>query len=91
MDDIQAAKSVIKKLSALRATLLDEEQFYLDNLVMASSTREKITGNSTTDSSAADDISTQRASKSGDEGLCAGNVTPGKITWNGIKEIYELD
>jgi hypothetical protein len=36
MDQSQAAKSVAKKLSALRATLDDEEQRYLDGIVEGS-------------------------------------------------------
>lgn len=34
MDNIEAVKSLLKKLSALRATIPDDEQFYLDKLIM---------------------------------------------------------
>lgn len=34
MENIQAIKSLLKKLSALRATIPDDEQFYLDKLIM---------------------------------------------------------
>ncbi|HRN68856.1 MAG TPA: hypothetical protein PK205_06425 [Promineifilum sp.] len=34
MDNIEAVKSLLKKLSALRATIPDDEQLYLDKLIM---------------------------------------------------------
>ncbi len=90
MDDIHTAKSVLKKLSALRATLLDEEQLYLDLLVVGRRTTTVDTGPDT----AKVNVSGATGNLDEDSSEIAefiDGADTGKIAWNSILEVYELE
>lgn len=91
MDDIHTAKSVLKKLSALRATLLDEEQLYLDLLVVR---RDRTTTVDTGPDTAKVNVSGATGNLDEDSSEIAefiDGADTGKIAWNSMLEVYELE
>ncbi len=80
MENIQTAKSLLKKLSALRATIPDDEQLYLDKLIMGADEEKPA-------HTAPNGMSVDQP----DDPVSFDPITCiGKIVWNNNMEIYEL-
>lgn len=91
MDDIHTAKSVLKKLSALRATLLDEEQLYLDLLVVERHRTTTIDAGLDTAKAVVSGATGNRDKDSSEIAKIIDSADAGKITWNSMLEVYELE
>ena len=87
MENIQTAKSLLKKLSALRATIPDDEQLYLDKLIMAADEEKPHAPPLKPSHTAPNGMSVEQP----DDLVSFDSITCiGKIVWNNNMEIYEL-
>jgi len=87
VENIQTAKSLLKKLSALRATIPDDEQLYLDKLIMGAEGEKPHTPPLKPASTALNGMSVEQPD---DPASFAPITCIGKIVWNNNMEIYEL-
>ncbi len=87
MENIQTAKSLLKKLSALRATIPDDEQLYLDKLIMGADVEKPHTPPLKPANTALNEMSAQQPN---DPASFEPITCIGKIVWNNNMEIYEL-
>lgn len=88
MDNIEAVKSLLKKLSALRATIPDDEQLYLDELIMGTvevkSPADPFESTSTTANKTASHQTPKQCNP-------ASPNSERRIIWNNDLEIYKLE
>lgn len=88
MENIQAVKSLLKKLSALRATIPDDEQFYLDKLIMGT-----VEASLSADLFESTNLTAHNTTPHQDSEQC-NPVSPNperRIVWNNDLEIYKLE
>jgi len=89
VENIQTAKSLLKKLSALRATIPDDEQLYLDKLIMGADEEKPHTP--TPPLKPAHTAPNGMSVDQPDDPVSFDPITYiGKIVWNNNMEIYEL-
>lgn len=90
MDNIHTAKSLLKKLSALRATIPDDEQIFLDKLIMGMRVAKLLSDLQVQEDIAAKDSTTHQSPDLDNREPVVPKSTATKITWNNRMEIYEL-
>lgn len=88
MENIQAVKSLLKKLSALRATIPDDEQLYLDKLIMGT-----VEVKSPVDLFEPTNLTAHKTTPHQNPEQCkpASPNPERRIVWNNDLEIYKLE
>lgn len=89
MEKNQPAKSVLKKLSAMRATLSDDEQIYLDQLIMGAA--KPLADPPGPEDMVENNKGARQNPDTGNQAPEDHKSTTEKITWNNSLEIYELE
>lgn len=90
MDSMQAAKSLLKKLSALRATIPDDEQLLLDKLILGDGEMTPPATPSGPADIAINDVIAYQSPKQDNPASPTHKSNARKIVWNADMEKYEL-
>lgn len=91
VENIQTAKSLLKKLSALRATIPDDEQLYLDKLILGSGELTPPAAPSGSADIAINDVIAYQRPEQDNPALSTHKSNARKIVWNANMEKYELE